>query len=158
MGSDFDTGFETVSDSLENLLTFGELSESYRTSLPATLHFGTSYYFTENDQVGAFVQFKLVEEEMLPSASLMYHRKFGHVFAATTAISYHNQSFGNLGLGFSLNLGFFQMYALTGNVLSAFMPRKANNAGVQFGFNFLIGRLDKFNPPIIIEIRDDFWD
>jgi len=158
IGSDLDSGFETVADSLENLLTFEELSESYTTSLPATYHLGASYHFTDNDQVGAFVQLKRIEEEMLPSVSLMYHRKFGHVLAATTAISYHNQSFSNLGLGFSLNLGFFQMYALSGNVLSAFMPRKANNAGVQFGFNFLIGRLDKYNPPIIIEIRDDFWD
>jgi hypothetical protein len=158
IGSDLDSGFETVADSLENLLTFEELSESYTTSLPATYHLGASYHFTDNDQVGAFVQLKRIEEEMLPSVSLMYHRKFGHVLAATTAISYHNQSFSNLGLGFSLNLGFFQMYALSGNVLSAFMPRKAHNAGAQFGFNFLIGRLDKYNPPIIIEIRDDFWD
>lgn len=155
---DFASGFEALTDSLENIFGIEERNDSYFTPLPTTFHFGGNYRFTDNDMAGALVQFKYFEKSMIPSVSLMYHRSFGQVFAATAAISYHNQRFDNLGLGLSLNLGFFQMYALSGNLLSVFIPHKSQNVGAQLGVNFLIGRPQKHEPPLIIIIEDDFWD
>jgi hypothetical protein len=155
---DIASGFEALSDSLENIFGIEERNESYYTPLPTTFHLGGNYRFTDNDMAGALVQLRYFEKSLIPSLSLMYHRSFGHVFAATAAVSYHNQRFDNLGLGMSLNLGFFQMYALSGNLLSVFVPHKSQNVGAQLGVNFLIGRPQKHEPPLIIIIEDDFWD
>lgn len=156
--SAFESGIETVSDSLSGYLDFNEYEASFTTPLPFNFHTGAFYRFTDNDQAGIVMQFRVVESQVKPSASIMYQRNFGNIFSITTALSYHNQRFANLGLGYSLNLGFFQFYMLSGNILSPIIYRRVHNAGVQFGFNFLVGRLDKNNQPIIIEVRDDFWD
>lgn len=156
--SDFESGFETVSDSLSGYFDFNEFEASFKTSLPFNFHAGGMYRFTERDQAGFIMNFNLLENQVKPSASLLYQHNFGNVFALSTSLSYHNQHFANIGLGYSLNLGFFQMYMLSGNILSSFLYRKVYNAGVKFGFNFLVGRLDKNSKPIIIEIRDDYWD
>lgn len=155
---DISSGFEALADSLESIFAIEERNDSYFSPLPVSFHAGVNYQFTDNDMAGAVVQLMHFENRLIPSVSLMYHRNFGRVFSATAAASYHNQRFDNLGLGMSLNLGFFQMYALSGNLMSVFTPHKSQNAGLQLGVNFLIGRPEKDEPPLIIIIEDDFWE
>lgn len=154
---EFDSGFDALADSLENIFVVEEFSKNYSTPLPATFHIGANYKLTDDGQIGALLYLKNFEKQLIPSASLIYHHNFGHIFAATAAVSYHNRSFYNLGLGGSLSLGFFQMYVLSGNVISLLTPHKVQNAGIQFGINFLIGRHDKQSTPMII-IEEDSWD
>jgi len=154
--SDFGAGIGTIHDSLNRQIEFGEFEAKFKTPLPFNFHAGGMYRFTERNQAGLMMNFSLLDGQIHPSASLLFQHNFGRVFALTTALSYYNQRVTNIGLGWSLNLGFFQMYMLSGNILPAFHYSDAYNAGIQFGFNFLIGSLGKNNEPIIIEIRDDF--
>lgn len=155
---EFESGFEALADSLEDIFSIQEFSNNYTSPLPTAYHLAVNYRFTDYDQLGAVFNWRQFENQFIPSASLMYHHNFGRVFATTLAVSYHNQSFNNVGLGCSLNLGFLQMYLLSGNVLSVIVPERARNIGVQFGINFLIGRLDKHKPPLTIIIEEGFWD
>jgi hypothetical protein len=155
---ELESGFQALSDSLKDIFAIDEFSNIYTSPLPTAYHLAVNYRFTDYDQLAAVFNMRQFENQLIPSASLMYHHNFGRVFATTLAVSYHNQSFNNIGLGCSLNLGFLQLYALSGNILSGIIPERARNIGVQFGMNFLIGRLDKYKPPLTIIIEEDFWD
>jgi hypothetical protein len=50
-----------------------------------------------------------------------------------------NREYKNIGLGLAMNLGPFQMYVITDNIYTAFMPKNSKSAGIMAGFNLNFG-------------------
>lgn len=134
----FEAGMEALKDSLDLVFKPEEFATKYQTPLPLSFYLSANYHLSESGSAGAIMHFRYLERELIPAASLLYHYRPGQVMALTAALSYYNNSLANLGLGISLNLGFFQCYLLSGNILAGIVPQHMQSAGLQLGINFLI--------------------
>jgi hypothetical protein len=141
--NDLENEINLLLDSLEVVFNITEGSQTFTTPLPTNFHLGANYQFSRSSEVAALFYLQTFDGLAIPSLSVMFHQRLGGVLAATVGGSYYNNHLANLGAGLSLNLGPLQLYALSGNILPVFSPHKAKNAGLQFGLNFVFGRLDR---------------
>jgi hypothetical protein len=90
----------------------------------------------------------MLRNEMLngashPSATVSYNKWFFNALSASVSYSMVNRSYMNLGFGMALNMGAFQMYAITDNFYCLFYPERSRTVNVHFGFNFIFGYKEK---------------
>jgi hypothetical protein len=140
-GDDLITELDMLIDTIENIFKVHESSYGFSTPLPANIHIATSYNLYKASRIGTIVYLNHFKNKIIPSLSVSYHHSFGDTFNVITALSYYKESFGNVGLGFSIKLRDFQLYMLSGNIMAPFIPNKSKNIGFQFGMNILIGEI-----------------
>lgn len=114
--------------------------DSYKQSLSSRFYAGGEYILGKHHALGAVAYGRLVKGKIIPAYSLNYNLKLGRIL--NTAITYNvmNNSYKNIGAGFSLNLGFWQIYAVTDNIGAYINPHKSKSADLRFGVNMTFGR------------------
>lgn len=114
--------------------------DSYKQSLSSQFYAGGEYKLTKNHTVGALAYGRYIKGKVIPAYSLNYNMKLGRIL--NTAVTYNimNNSYRNIGAGFSLNLGFWQIYAVTDNIGAYINPHKSKSADLRFGINLTFGR------------------
>lgn len=132
--------FETLVDSLENLIETGEFTGNYRTPLNPRIFLSATYRLSERVGLGAMFHGELYRGTMVPTAVASFDVKINRWFGSTINWAYTNRSFNNLGVGFYLHGGPVQFYLITDNVLAPFIPQHASGIQATFGLNLAIGR------------------
>lgn len=135
-----DNGFERLGDSLMVIFEPTEFKEAFQTNIGSRVYFSATYELPSKGSAGIFFQHESLGRSSFPSLGLIYHHPVGNVLDVAVSYSMHGHNMNAVGLGINLNLGPMQFYAVTGNVISAFLPQHARMASIQLGFNFLLDR------------------
>jgi hypothetical protein len=138
--SNGNNSFDRVIDSLEEAFGLKEETANYTSSLTSRVYIGATYQLSEKALLGGLVQTEFFKKKINPSLTLSYNHKFGKLFHATASYTIINNSFNNLGGGFTLNPGPIQLYVIADNILGAFQPQNARHMQLRAGVNLIFGR------------------
>jgi len=116
------------------------ISGSYKTGLPALAYLGGNYYFRPSTCASFIVNPRFYNGNTDMAFSLGLQHRVNRWLQAVVNYSTYNKTGGNLGAGLSLNLGGFQIYAASDNILPIFNLSNARNAQVNAGINLTFGR------------------
>lgn len=136
-------------DSIQLMPTIDQLIEdneieykdtSYTTWLPMKIYAGLKYKFTKRLNVGALARFEKLQSKWLQTytASLNVNMfKWGNL---SGSYSYGNDSWTNIGFGYTLRLGPAQWYFVSDNLIgSVLFPYNTRNVNLRFGCNLVFG-------------------
>jgi hypothetical protein len=166
-GSSVDFLKEVLEDSIEEDLknNYSYTNESYSTALRTKIYASMEYIVDHNNFVSLSLYSSFVRSRWRRGMGLAYNYHLGNFLSATASYSIYNRSYSNVGFGVSVNLGPFEIYCLTDNILAfgTLNPRdnflsdaessinidtkKVRNGQIHFGFNLTFGR-DKKEKPI----------
>jgi len=137
---DVDNLGETILDSLEAAFDTEETESVYKTSLSTQYYLSGGYSINPSTTALAMWQGKFYKGHMFNSFTIGLEKQVGKVLSANINYSLIDGKALNLGLGAILNLGTFQMFILTDNVLAGLNVDKARNTEVSFGINLNFGK------------------
>lgn len=127
-------------DSLESILQVTELTEAYRSELPARLMAGAEYYTANRlNRVSFLFSGRFWEDYFEPSFTLGFDKTVASYFAFKVSYTYHLYAPFNLGAGVVFNAGPLQIYFLSDNVLSVVNYRNQHYINFHCGINFIMG-------------------
>ena len=136
--------FALETDSLQNLFSPDTVTGViYKTKLSPKFYAGGSYHLGKHHTFGAMLYADVFKGSFKPAFGLSYNLQLGHIWTIGINGSYRNKSFGNLGLGTTLTLGAFQIYALSDNLTSITNLSEARFVDFRFGMNLVFGKLGK---------------
>lgn len=133
-------GLQNLLDSVAGLFNPEEFEEAYITNLPPRFLMSAKYHLNKHHTFGAMIELAQAMDEWKYNWAVAYNIKLGQIFEAQTNLSMYNSRRVNVGLGIAFNAGFFQIYALTDNIIAAFFPTGAQNAHFHVGTTLLFGR------------------
>jgi hypothetical protein len=153
-------------DSIVDIFDLDTLKSPYSYPLNTKIYLSAAYELTDKDRFSALAKFEFWNGKLHPSGMLSYNRKFGKILSLTANYSVSNYDYFNLGLGFNVNLGPFQMYLVTDNVIDPIIhtryswmedgereditvPKRMKDINAHFGINFIFGYKEKVYAPII---------
>ena len=136
--------FALETDSLQNLFSPDTVTGVvYKTKLSPKFYAGGSYHLGKHHTFGAMLYADVFKGSFKPAFGLSYNLQLGHIWTIGINGSYRNKSFGNLGLGTTLTLGAFQIYAVSDNLTSITNLSEARFVDFRFGMNLVFGKLKK---------------
>jgi hypothetical protein len=133
----------SIADSIGNIYKAVETKNAYKTSLPTKIFVSANYTLAKKNIFGFLMRTEIVNNNIHPAITLSYNRRFNKLFSLSTSYSIVNKSYLNWGLGFSLNLGAFQLYTVSDNILAAIIPQSIKSFNLLFGINLTFGREGK---------------
>ena len=86
---------------------------------------------------------EILDGTIHPSATVSYNKWFFNMLSASISYSVENRSYTNVGFGMALNLGSFQIYAVTDNFYCLIDPEGTKTININFGMNFIFGYKEK---------------
>ncbi len=138
LGSGFNFEPSELMDSLKNAFEVQEDSISaYRSGLPGQTYLTTYYKVGQYTTASATLYADFIASGFHPAMSLGIQQQVGRWFNVTGTYSLLGRSFNNLGLGFSIKSGGFQLYAATDNVFSVVFPTAIKTANIRTGINIV---------------------
>ncbi len=141
-------------DSVVDIFDLDTLTDPYSYPLNMKIYLSGAYQLTDKDRFSALAKFEFWNGKLHPSGMISYNRKFGNILSLTANYSVSNYDYFNLGFGFNVNLGPFQMYLVTDNVLDPIIhtryswmedgereditvPKRMKYINAHFGINFI---------------------
>ena len=132
-------GIQQYLDSLTNIFSIKEKSEAYRTALSTRFYLG-GHYILQNRN---FIQFAMMgstyKGKLFPAVSLGFTKRFGDVLEFSLNGAYQNNTFANLGAGFTLNLGLTQFSIISDNLLGLAQQYTARGTNLRAGITLVTG-------------------
>lgn len=141
--SDSSDVLQAIEDSLSGLFTYSTNDESFSTPLFTRIYIGGEYQLTEKIGVGVNWYSEFVHKRYRGALTLSGSAQVTKWFRAGLNYTYYSRDYFNIGLGFAINGGPLQFYALSDNVLGLIVPQANKNWHVRFGINFLLGWREK---------------
>lgn len=141
--------FEEIIDSLSETFDLKESFSTYSTSVNAKIYIGATYKLTKKSKIGALLRSDMYYGKLHPSLSLSYIGEFSKLLSLSASWTAMNRSVNNIGLGFSINLGAYQIYMVGDNICSILWPEKTKSVNAHFGMNFVFGYKKK--EPVIVD-------
>ncbi len=139
--------FDALIDDFEETFRFSGGEESYTTGLMGSFNVTADYQFRHWLNFGFASKNYFVEDKLVPQLTLATGVQAGRVLSGTITYSYMKNSLANLGAGMALNLGAFQVYAVTDNLTSMLKPSNAKYINARLGINFVFnGKKEKEEP------------
>ncbi len=130
-----------IQDSLQNdVFKPKESTDAYTTYLAAKLYLGAQYAVNYNNTFDLVFFNNFGPKNFNPALSLSYTKKFLSVIDIRLSGTYYNSTINNAGLGFSLNLGPFQTYLFSDNLIAAINYDEAKFVNLRTGINWNFGR------------------
>jgi hypothetical protein len=136
---------DEVVDSLEKNLGLEVTYEKYRSSLTPKIYLSGTYSLTPKDNFGGLLRIDIFKGNALPSLTLNYTRVFGKAFSLMGGYTIATRSYANFALGFAVNAGPVQLYAMTDNILGIVQITNTRYANTHFGINLVFGRSKWYN-------------
>ncbi|WP_439181772.1 DUF5723 family protein [Carboxylicivirga taeanensis] len=135
---------EQLGDDFEETFRFSNDADSYRTGLMGNFNVSADYQFKEWLNFGLVSKNYFVDDKLVPQVTLATGLQAGRILSGAITYSYMKNAPANLGAGMALNLGPFQVYAVTDNLNAAFKPASAKYVNARLGINFVFnGKRDK---------------
>lgn len=147
--SDIINDLDNLADDIEEDLIDGKPRSpiTYQTPLAPEIIVGGRYQLNSSQIISLLINSKFYRGYTDVAAAVMYNFQINKWFGFSLNYAAYHQSYVNLGTGVSFALGPVQIYAATDNILGAISPTSVNNAHLNFGINFLIGKNKKEIPP-----------
>jgi len=139
-GQYFDSLGQAILDSVVNVFTPDSTYESFTAPTIPRFYIGGNYLIKENMDAGLLLSGEVYKGNFNPSVTASYNLRLGQILQLSASWSYTQRSFLNPGLGFSVNAGPVQLYAVTDNILAPFSPQSVKQAHVHAGINLTMGR------------------
>jgi Family of unknown function (DUF5723) len=139
---------QSVTDSITNNFKFVESSiQSYSSAIPTKMYLNGTYQLREQLTLGAVLFGETFKGRLATGITLGANKHFGKWFSLSGSYTISNNSYNNLGAGFSLNLATVQLYLAGDNLLRApFSGSEINGFvnstqffNIRTGLNFVFG-------------------
>lgn len=131
-------------DSIINKFDFTYSQNAYSTMLPWKIYGGLQYKLTSKLFAGGVLRFEKLPHRLRTSFTTTLNYRPGKISHFTLSYSHINGNFNNIGFGYSWNLGPFQWYLITDNLIGlGIFPDNSRSAAIRMGSNFIIGYKDK---------------
>lgn len=140
---DIDRELEELGDTIKSVFKLDENNNSFKTGLFAQFYLAGQYNLTKNHNAGILFHGSFYHKTIDPAITLSWNSKLTRVFGASISYSVANNSFVNAGAGLSINLGGFQTYIVSDNIIGLFAHESVNTINVRTGMNITIGRKEK---------------
>lgn len=134
-----------------------ESNNSYTTNLNAKLYLGAQYALNYNSMFDFVFFNNFGNKKFNPALSLSFTKKVWSILDLRVSGTYYNNNFTNAGLGFSMNLGPFQTYLFSDNLIAVMQYDEAKFINVRAGINWNIGRNNDRDGDGIPNIKDKCW-
>ncbi len=131
--------FGGLLDSIKDVFNIDETMETYRTMIPTKVFVSGAFHPTEFHKFALLGRGGFYSGNFYPSVTLSYNYQPIPQFATTLSYSVIHGNFSNAGLGFHINLGPLQLYAVADNLIPAMRPHTLQTATVHFGLNIVTG-------------------
>jgi hypothetical protein len=144
MFDDFDEFGKKITDSLADLIEIDSVYDvNYTTSLPARFNAGGSYAIDDANKVNLVVNGISYNHHFSAALGISYNYTFRQLFGIAVSYNLYNHQYTNFGLGFNINAGPVQVYAVTDNLPGLMFWKATNNSSLQFGINIVLNRGEK---------------
>ncbi|MHC1706549.1 MAG: DUF5723 family protein [Bacteroidales bacterium] len=130
------TQLEKVLDSLEDNLGIETQYKNYTSPLLTRMYVAGEFNLSKRSHLGALLRFDMLNKTPRPLICLNYRQDLGRWLQLMLGYSASEGNYMNLGAGFSLKLGFAQVYVITDNAWAVIDPTNFKSCNVQFGMNF----------------------
>jgi len=138
-GDYMDSTLNQMADSLQGFLEFGE-SGPYTKRLNTKLYAGASFELNKIISFGILSRTDILNRRVAEQVTASVGFRFGRYWNPTVTYSYMNSSFNNIGFGYSFNLGPFNSYFVTDNLITALLwPESTSSVNFWFGMNLMFG-------------------
>jgi Family of unknown function (DUF5723) len=136
--------FQQELDSLKGLYSPDTVDGiSYKTKLASKFYAGGSYKVGKHHTFGAMFYGDVFKGNFKPAFGLSYNLELGKIWTIGVNGSFRNNSVNNLGIGTTLTLGAFQIYALTENATAFAKFSDARFIDARVGMNLVFGKMNK---------------
>jgi outer membrane protein OmpA-like peptidoglycan-associated protein len=92
-----------------------------------------------------------------PALSIAFTKKVWSLLDLRISGTYYNNTFTNAGVGFSLNLGPFQTYVFSDNLIATIQYDEAKFINIRAGVNWNIGRNNDRDGDGVPNVNDKCW-
>jgi Family of unknown function (DUF5723) len=134
--------FQNIGDTLEEKFNLTETATTFSTGLFAEFYLGGNYNISKDHNAGILFYGNKYQDRFNPAVTLSWNSKLTNIFAFSGSYTITRDNYLNLGLGFSLNGGPFQIYLVSDNIGSLLTPNNVNSFNVRTGFNLTMQRKD----------------
>ena len=124
-------GLDTIFRGIE----FQEDKQAYKTWLPTKIYLGANYRLFQKSDVSFLSYNEYYNNRFKTSLRVAFTQRVRNWLMATINYSFYGRSAANVGLGFSVNGGPIQFYAVSDNALSYLFPTKTKNFHLRVGIN-----------------------
>jgi hypothetical protein len=166
----FDDEAKALWDSVKALFDVTNQADAYFTFLAPKLYVGASYDVNRMIRLGFLSRTEYYGSKLRQSVSLSANFLLAGFMNVSAAYNIMNQSYDNLGIGFSIKGGPFQFYVITDKIPIQFtkikaatgdfkdldgwiLPSELNSINVRFGLNLIFGCRHKklLDKPMLME-------
>jgi len=128
-----------LSDSFRHTMYPLKSKNSFKTSLPTKIFLAANYKINGTFNAGALLYGKIVNQKLYSSIALSLNEAIGKWLNISESYSMANRTH-NFGLGFSINVAPFQIYAVSDNIFSVYKMESTHNTNFHMGLNLYFGR------------------
>ena len=117
-----------------------ESTNSYTTNINTKLYLGAQYALNYNNMFDFVFFNNFGYKTFNPALSLSFTKKVLSFIDIRVSGTYYNKTLNNVGVGFSLNLGPFQTYLFSDNLIAVMQYDEAKFINIRTGVNWNFGR------------------
>ncbi len=139
--------FDQLADSLVNVFSQTDNTDSYRTSLYTRFYIGGRYQLTDWLGATGLLYNEIVNRRYRAGLHVGLNAKLGQWLSASVNYGYYGRSWSNIGFGLSLRGGPIQYFIGVDNIMVAMNPAGAKNAHLTTGLTLMFGKPDKEKTP-----------
>ncbi len=134
-------------DSIADAFVIKSSENNYKTKIGPKFFLAGNYAVNSWIDAGLMIHGKYYNEHLYMAYSLTGNAELSRLFNASMTYTMFGSGSANLGLGMVFNLGFFQLYLITDNILGIKYdpelnlpwPATSQNVDFKFGMNFKFG-------------------
>lgn len=131
-------------DTLKEYFPFeGTAMKNYSTGLNTNFSLEGHYDLNKMHRFSAVFQGFFYHDAFYPAFTIAYDGNFFNIIDVCANYTIMRRSYANIGIGLGFNLGIFNIYAATNNILTVFTPLSALQAQLQIGMVFNWGKVNK---------------
>jgi hypothetical protein len=140
--SDLDGFGDQLSDTLSAIFETETVNEAFTTSLTSQIYLGGNYMINSTSNVGLLMHGRLFQGNLKNAFSMSYNKRFGKILYGSVNYNIVDGVASNIGLGLSVNAGFFQLYFTSDNILTPLINLdNTKSVDAQFGINLNFGKI-----------------
>lgn len=136
---EFDESLDNLTDSLIDMFSPNASDNGYVTWLPTDVYLGGQYHLNEKLDFGALYRMEFYRKNLLHSLTLSANSNITDWLSLYLSYSIMDNSYNNLGFGFTVRGAMLQYYIVSDNVLGAIMPQNTSNLNIRMGCNLVFG-------------------
>ncbi len=124
-------------DTLEQIFVIDETRNSYSTRLPAKFYLSASYQLNSRWRLGGAIYTESYRERSFPGVAVSAQYQLSPIFSVGGSYTISGDAYNNLGLNGILNLGSFQLFAVTDNMPAVIRPGASHHFNARVGLNLI---------------------